>query len=97
MSGRQFWWAEGIKALKTLLKGFSHLTADVSTATKQFRQFVEILLRIQVALRRIQLEVVLMRRWYVPNDMAYWLSHRWPKRWLPELRADLGMGCEEAG
>lgn len=92
MSGKHFWWREGIKALKMLRKGFRDLTTALSTATKQFRQFMDILLRLQVALRRIQLEVVLMRRWHIPNDAAYWLSQWWPRRWLLELRIDLGMG-----
>jgi len=91
-NGKRFWWRSGIMALGVLLKGFRKLTTEVSTATKQFREFVEILLKLQVALRRIQLEVVLMRRWHVPNDFAYWVAQWWPRRWLPELRIDLGMG-----
>lgn len=96
-NGKRFWWNNGISALKTLLKGFRNLTAEVSTATKQFRQFVAILLKLQVALRRVQLEVVLMRRWHIPNNLAYWLSQQWPTRCLLELRIDLGMGRGETG
>jgi len=91
-NGKCFWWNSGVKTLKILVKGFRNLTAEVSAATKEFSQFVEILLSLQVALRRIQLEVVLMRRWHVPNDFAYHLAQRWPRRWLPELNVDLGMG-----
>lgn len=44
---------------------------------------------VYVALQRIQIQIVLVRRWHIPAGMAYWLAERYPRRWLPKLKPEL--------
>ena len=39
-----------------------------------------------IQLRRVQMYADLTQRWRMLRCLAYWLSDKWPERWLPELR-----------
>lgn len=76
-----------IKELGDQIRALGKALIDVLTPA--FDAFAARLCVLYVWLQRIQLEIVLMRRWRVPNDMAYWLAQYWPKRWLPNLKPEL--------
>ena len=51
-----------------------------------FRQSMDAICAFVVQLRRFQLQFDLVHRWRMSSRFAYWLSDKWPERWLPELR-----------
>lgn len=51
-----------------------------------FRQVMDETYELVVQLRRFQLQFDLVHHWGMSNRFAYWLSDKWPERWLPELR-----------
>lgn len=44
---------------------------------------------VYMALQRIQVQIVLVRRWHLPGGTAYWLAERCPRRCLPKLKPEL--------
>jgi len=63
--------------------------ALVETLKPAFEEFVGLLNVWYVALQHRQLEVILIRRWHIPYNIAFWLSRHWPRRWLPKLNPEL--------
>ena len=51
-----------------------------------FKQVVHVVRAFMVQLQRAQLGTSLAHHWWIPERFAYWLSDKWPERWLPELR-----------
>lgn len=51
-----------------------------------FQQVTDAIHELIIQLRRFQLQSDLVHHWRMPNCLAYWLSDKWPERWLPELR-----------
>ena len=80
------------KTFKTIAEGLVCWASESAMVARLLKRFIDTMLVFQVGLRRTQLEIVLMRRWCVPNDIAYWLSYQWPRRWLPKLRPELWEG-----
>ena len=82
-----------IKKLADQIKEWAAILME--TLAPAFKDFLEQFRVFYVGLQRIQLELVLMRRWHIPNSIAYWFSQKCPERWLPELKPELWEWDEE--
>ena len=85
--------ADQIKELGDQIRAF--VDTFIEALRPAFETFAEQLCVFYVGLQRIQLEIVLMRRWHIPNGIAYWFSQKCPERWLPELKPELREWDEE--
>lgn len=77
------------KRQKVLRLGFlvCGLGEDMAEAMMPaFPQVANVAYSFVIPLRHIQLYADLLRRWWIPDRFAHWLSDKWPERWLPELR-----------
>ena len=83
-------WERSTDQIKKLTDQIKEWAARLfETLAPAFKDFLEQFRVFYVGLQRIQLELVLMRRWHIPNGIAYWFSQKCPERWLPELKPEL--------
>lgn len=66
----------------------SYWEVITETFIPAIRQVMDAIHAFVVQLQRVQLCANLMRRWWIPDRLARWLSDKWPERWLPELRLE---------
>jgi hypothetical protein len=78
---------EIMKQWETLRKDIlSYWDVVTGVLVPAIQQVMDAICAFVVQLQRVQLLTDLMQHWWMPDWLAYWLSDKWPERWLPELR-----------
>ena len=87
------WFSEWEPVIVDSIKTFAaHLLGVLEPICKEAMERFGVLYE---TFQRVQLKLVLLRRWHIPYTVASWLARNWPKRWLPSLQPELWVWDEK--